>query len=465
MNRMIQKFSARLATQDRAAMLNTAQTLWRIVSAPLSVTITAVHLSPATQGYFYIFFNVLALQSVLEAGVGFNLLKHLSLNQGAITIHQGSLHIEGAERVDLLDRIAITNFWLMVVAVFLFSVILPAGLFFMESKGPAATAVDWHMPWMLLVLSNALSLLLQPFSTALEASGQRTYVYKMRFFITVVTSIASWGALIAGLGLYSLFFSGMTGVVLGLIFFAGRLRRSLTVIYDFRRVSLAALRRFWGEQWRITTTWTLGYFYWNALPLVFFKALGPVAAGQYGMTSAMLSAISQVASAPYNARIAQFGAWIGNGRKAMAIGEFEHTVRRSAGMYVAGVLSLAGCWWLFPSFPPFTRLLEPAAYAALAAYAFLNFLIPAWATFSRLCRNEPFLYFSLATNIVFPVFIALVGYASRSVTVTLLCLLTLQFVFLPWARHIYRVDASWAKSSHRHEPSALGVSGSCEIKQ
>lgn len=441
-----QKLAARLAQADRAATLNTAQTLWRVASAPLSLTITATHLNPATQGYFYIFFNILALQSVLEAGVGFNQLKHLSLTQSAISVSQGSLHIDAMAKSDLLDRMSIANFWLVLVVAFLFSAILPAGLIFMQSSDHAAAAVDWRTPWVLLVFSNALGLLLQPFSTVLEASGERTYVYKVRFFSAIACSIVSWSALIAGLELYSLFLSGVTGCVLGLIFFAGRMRRSLVLVYDFRRVSLAALRRFWGEQWRITTTWTLGYFYWNALPLMFFKVLGPVVAGQYGMTSSVLTSIGQIASASYSARVAQFGAWIGSGRKAEALDVFEHVVRISAGMYVAGVLGLAGCWWLFPSFPPFTRLLDPVDYAVLAVYSFLTFLITAWATFSRLCRNEPFLYFSLATNIVFPAVIALVGYLSLSVTFTLSFLLLLQFVFLPWARHIYRVDASWAKS-------------------
>ena len=411
-------------------------TIWRVISGPVSILLISIYTSQENQGYYYVFFNLLAAQQLFEAGIGFGLLRILSKNQKDIYILDNNLDIKGDDKNNILNYLSIAVFWFITVSVIVLIIILPSGYKFLSNSSNTSNT-EWVMPWILFGISNAILIALSPISMILEGGGERDHVYKSRFIISIIGTISTWFSLYIGAQLYSLSISNLMVVLCSLYYYIPPIYKSISKIYSVKNIRLDSLKIFIKDQWRISTVWSTGYFAWNILPIIIFRLSGATVAGQFGMTNGVLTTISQFASTSINTKASYFGAEISNGHFIHAKRIFEQGIKLSCTLFVMGIISLICLWVIIPELSVFKRMLPISDFLILAIYVFLIMLTTSMGLFGRMLHNEPFFKFALSSNLLIPLVVITTGYFFIDFRTTLIFLVFTQLILIFWARLIY----------------------------
>ena len=112
----------------------------RILIGPITLLVISKELSVDEMFFYFSFFNLIALQQLAEAGVGFVLKQYIS--------HDFSLNDNGEWSQSSREKIrSLFNFsiiWFLVVALFILIFIGLGGLiFYSDYTGD----IDWKKPW------------------------------------------------------------------------------------------------------------------------------------------------------------------------------------------------------------------------------------------------------------------------------------------------------------------------------
>ncbi|WP_154662510.1 oligosaccharide flippase family protein [Solimonas flava] len=420
---------------DGAAAFNLLQTAWRIMAAPITLILVTQFLGADEQGYYYVFANVLALQVLLEAGVGFVFLRTVSTNARHIKIVSGNIIIEKSVEGTLGPYIAFAGHWFLGIATIVSLVTIPAGLLIFETR--TASDVSWRLPWLLVAVCNCLPLAIQPFILLSEAVVSRSRTYRARFISALLGTLITWVLLAFNFGLYSLAASALVSFLVLMILIVIPLRKVHSLLYDRSRLNWRVFREFWSDQWRISLTWITGFLYWNSAPIIVFKLFGPAIAGHYGASLSMLNSLQQLSSSALNSRTAVLASRMGHGEVREARREFSVGLAFSLVIFSVALIALAAFVGgnFFPSLTD--RLLPLPMILLLGGFYFFNILFAALALFARLRYNEPFLYFSLASNLLLPAGVFISAATTHILEISIISQVCIQLILLPWAVKIY----------------------------
>ena len=282
---------------DRAVFYGISMRVWTAIAGPISVLIIAAYFSPETQGFYYTFASIIALQIFIELGLGVVILHFASHEwaqleltaDGRITGDIGAL-----SRLQSVASIAIK--WFGIGGGLLAVGLMIAGnLFF--SHGPGY-AITWEAPWYALSLITGINILLTPLWSLLEGCNQITKLYGFRLVQGIVTVLISWVAILSGAELWTASISAGAGILVASIF----IRRRYWLFFRsllFHKIAGSRIR--WRAdmlpmQWRIAVSWMSGYFSFSLFTPVLFKFHGPVIAGQMGMTWSLVGMLGFAAA-------------------------------------------------------------------------------------------------------------------------------------------------------------------------
>lgn len=199
--------------------------------------------------------------------------------------------------------------WFIVVGV-LFGLgigVLGSWLFFRETDGGG-----WFLPWCGLVFFASASLALSPYIAIMEGCQQVLAVHRVGFYRAVTGSIAVWGAMLSGVGLWALVAATFVQVAWELYLIGGSYR----LFFASLRAVPAKLdwqSEVWPLQWRIGAQSIAGFFAFYLFTPVMFAFHGAEVAGQMGMSWNILSNIQQAAFAWIRTRAPFYGELIARG--------------------------------------------------------------------------------------------------------------------------------------------------------
>lgn len=397
---LLQPLLDRLAI-DRAVVFGVSAKLWQATASLITIAVIAVYYTPQAQGYYYTFLTLMALQVFAELGLGNVVVNFASHEWAKLRLGEGK-RITGSQealgRLISLGRFAFR--WYFVAGTAVFLVVGTVGWLFFASSPD--TAIRWELPWVLFCLLIAVRLWGIPFIALLEGCNQVCDVYLCRLIDAGVTSVTLWLCIVLHFGLFAVCLSTLAGVFWCAVFLFCRYRRFFGQFLRRPRVGIGWRTEILPMQWRIALSFLGGYFTFYLFTPLTFKFEGPAAAGRMGMTFAVASGLSTVASMWIYTRVPRFGVMIA-GRQFQELDQlFRRLLFVSTALLFAGALSiwsLACVLYVKNSFLSM-RVLPPLPMGMLLLAALFMQVSLCQAAYLRAHKKEPFLTLSVVQGVL-----------------------------------------------------------------
>ncbi len=375
---------------------------WQILAGPITLVLISLHFPPEMQGWFYIFAEMLALQSLVE----------MSLNQIIINIasHEWSRLEKAPDGTiqgdpDAQSRlISLGRFfakWYLSVAGLYFLVIGIGGGIWMASND-STSEITWIGPWIVVTGCTAISLWATPIYAILDGCNQVIATNRFRVIQGILGNLAVWLCIPLGAGLWT------TAAIAG-----AKLAGDLYPLFGPYRRFFAAFfqpatgpKVSWAKeiaplQWRLALQTGSTALAMSSLTLVLFEYHGETVAGRMGMTWSALKSLQWGAMAWVSTRTPKFGILISQQNYDALDRMFYRVVLISWIILACGGIAawslVAGLtWW---GHPLADRLLHLDSLALLIVCVVLNHLPLTLSLYARAHKREPFVWLMVSTNL------------------------------------------------------------------
>ena len=415
---------------------------WGIVAGAVMVFAIPMTLSPQLQGYYFTFSSLLGLQIFFELGLNQVVVQLVSHEMASLSWGpKGTLDGNRAHVDRIKSIVSVLRRWYAWAAVMFLVVTIIAGATLFERTGPLPTQ-EWAGPWSLLVVVAAVNLYYSPMLAVVEGCGAVGQVARLRFVQSALGYGMTWLALFAGAGLWAL---PLIAGAAGLCTFIW-LRADSHLIRNFDTTERIAPERSmnWRRevlpfQWRIALSWVSGYLLFQLFTPLAFVHLGPVVAGQLGITLAIFGAVQSVGVSWINARLPTLTAFASRGERKPLNAAFDAVLARAltftslgCATVVLGALVMSEL-----SVAQLSRLADLPTLACMALTTAANTAIYGAASYMRAHREEPMLPISLTTGALTLVCVYFASRHSALATMLTQALVTLG-VSLPWTLFLFR---------------------------
>ena len=394
--RYIMVFKSSITKEVLYTFINLA---WRIISGPLTLIFIPLFLTPQIQGYWYTFGSLAAL-SVL-ADLGFTtIVSQFSAHEFAFLKFGNSELLEGEE--DRLKRLGsllrFVSKWAGSVCLVAFPVILTTGFLMFSSKNDGN---GWIIPWILYILSSALSFITGVSLSFYEGCNQIGPIQKNRLISSIITTFSTWVMLYLGFGLFTLSITALIGSLLNAGLLYWRFNKSLLQLLRIsKNVTHNWRHEFLDLIWRYAISWSSGYFIFQIYTPLMFQFHGPVYAGKVGISMSLCNAIYSIANVwvytatPKINMSASKKDWVGLDRLALKnIGMSAVTFTLGAGFLLAILVVFKQSWTFLD------RFLGTLPIAMLLVSWLLQTFVNGLAIYLRAHKKEPFVMPSLISAI------------------------------------------------------------------
>lgn len=283
--------------------------IWNLFGYLITFFFVATYLSQIDQGYYYTLNSLIALQVFFELGFSYVIVQKSS--------HLYSLWASKEKHTDECKEFAdIASFfyyiiqWFSASSVLLVCVLLTLGELFFK-KNPEATGESLHIMWFLLVVLTSLNLILTAILSFFEGYGKAMLIYKIKLFQNISSQFILWTSIFWGFGIYSIVFSNLTLLMVGLAIVMAVLRRDIFTLLK-KRVNRF---RYWFKnlfryQSKVALSWISGYLQFQLLVPVIFHYLGAVDAGKMGNTFSIVSGITALSLAVIQSKSWEYSALV-----------------------------------------------------------------------------------------------------------------------------------------------------------
>ncbi len=414
--------------------------LWTIVAGIITMIVIPRYLTGESQGYYYTFLSIVALQILFDLGLSQTVAQVSSHEFAHVDLDQMN-NAEFGVRIGKLAymKAAITRWYRWVGCVFVVIVILLGAVYF--SLFGAKGDVQWLGPWIALVVTTGINLTLSPRLALVEGAGWTGAVATVR----LVQSICGYGLLVislaAGGGLWSVAAVPLAANVCSFVWLRWR-RNPYRAIPDYTldvHDHVPWRAEILGLQWRVAIAWLGGYFASQIIVPVVFAQQGAVEAGKVGLGLQIFSAVQALGMSWISARVPLFGHLISRGDRAALKTQFVRAAISATaasavvGIAVVAVLDLARDNGFFLA----DRIPSGFAVGMLAGIAILGTMIYALAAYMRAHKEEPLVLSSLVIGSMTFAGALLGGQISTDAVIAAYACVTL-FLNLPWTVIIFR---------------------------
>jgi O-antigen/teichoic acid export membrane protein len=387
---------------DRAVVFVALAKVWALGAGPVTALLIATHFTPETQGYYYTFGTILALQVFVELGLGTVLVQFASHEWSRLRLDPSG-HIVGDEEAlsRLISIARVGTKWYQVGGIIVTVGLSLGGYLFFS--GSSSYGVSWLWPWLCLCVLAGINICLVPVWSLLEGCNQVSQLFAFRFIQGACSSVSVWVAILLGADLWAAPVTLMVGLICAAIFFVSRYRRFIAALIWSRPLGQCInwYQEMLPMQWRVALSWVSGYLFFSIFTPVLFKYHGPVVAGQMGMTWSLLGAM-QIASAWIAPRAPKFGILIAQKKYE----ELEHLFWRITKIVIAISIFVAICVWLFiyvlyeSGCQLATRLLPPFPTALFIMAQMLTTISLPFSTYMRAQKTEPIVHLSVIAAVL-----------------------------------------------------------------
>lgn len=359
-----------------------------------TILCVALFLSPEGQGYYYTFFSLIALQIIAELGINITVVQFASHEYSRLRWDGAILTGDPSALARLRSLLGFLIAWFTVAAVVFVIVALPLGLLILSPNGIDPGDFDVRNPWIILTFLCAIAL---PVSAALslaEGLGLLVSVSQVRLMQAIASAISTWSSLWTGFHLYAICIGYGIGLIVAITWITRRLSACLILLLHTTGSSdLNWAKDLWPFQWRIAVSSISGYVVYQLPNPLLMVWHGPAAAGQFGMSMQIFTAINNGALAWISTSVPLFGQLVAQCRKAELNRIFRLRFAQSTFVLVIALFVLAVLYWaLAPLGFAYLkqRLVSPALLSIFALLCAANHLIFAQLAYLRAHKKENF---------------------------------------------------------------------------
>jgi len=387
---------------DRAVAYGVMTRVWSLASAPVSLLMIASYFTRELQGYYYTFRSLLALQVFIELGLGQVILQFASHEWSKLRLDERGEIVGDPDAVSRLVSLGRFAFKWYAVGGAVMAVGLGLGGFVFFSRSPQV-GVQWPAPWFALCLLTGLDMCAVSLCSLLQGCNQVAQVYGFQLVQGVLRSLTTWLAIVLGAGLRTVPAAVFVGLAWAGGFLYGRYRRFFhTFLTPFRGPSISWRAEMLPFQWRIALSWLSGYFCFSLFTPALFKFRGPIAAGQMGMTWALVGALSAICATWIYAKAPRFGMLVAKKDCAALDRLVLRTGAATFGVACVGAVVIEGAVYLLNvlDFRLAARLLPPLPTGLFLLATVLMQVSASQSAYLRAHKREPFLSVSVISGLL-----------------------------------------------------------------
>jgi O-antigen/teichoic acid export membrane protein len=440
---------------NQAVFFGLLAKIWNLCTGPVTALLIVAKFSPEVQGYYYTFGTILALQVFVEMGLGVVVQQFASHEWSHLNLDKEGRIVGAGDALSRLVSIANVAFkWYAVGAIAITLGLSVGGYIFFASSPQVYVA--WSAPWFFLALLTGINVLLVPVWSFLEGCNQVTNLYTYRFVQGMITSICVWVAILLGAELWAATVLSVVTLLCALVF----LKRKYFIFFKtllFTRPSgprISWRAHMLPMQWRIALSWISGYFVFSLFTPVLFKFSGPVVAGQFGMTWAVVGLVGTISGSWLSPRVPQLAMLIAQKK----YNELDCLFWKLMKIVISVNIIIALLIWLSIYFlntlnhPVATRfafrLLAPLPTGLLLAAQVLIYSAVPFSLYMRAHKEEPIMYLAVLAAIMIGLSTVILGkyYSATGMAFGYLVvnMIIMPFVFLIW----HRRRIQWHKDSN-----------------
>jgi hypothetical protein len=379
---------------DKSIAYSLVKGLWVGFSNLGTIYLITKLFTPISQGYYYTFYSLIALQVFVEMGLNFAVAQFVSHEVAHLTIGENGV-VSGNEQAKkrLQSVIKFSFYWFGVGAVILSIGLIPIGYILFSNQ--ADIEINLMALWTILVVINSMNLLIIAATTIIEGAGGVLEIIGMKFHQSIISTLALWIFIILDFGLYSIIVSSTISFVFGVLWIFSKKRIFFIDIYKFRS-KLEGIN--WKSeilpfQWKIAASWISGYFIFQFFTPLLFKESGPVIAGQFGATMQLFSIINGGAIIWISTKMPLFGKLIAKKQIIELDSIFFKSLKQSIAILIIGLV-IGGIMYIFLYYRDMVfikKLLPYDALLILSITSIINHIVFSMAYYLRAHKEEPFL--------------------------------------------------------------------------
>ena len=386
---------------DRAIAYAVLAKAWLLFSGPITLYLISLSLTPETQGYYYTFLSLVALQVFIELGFYVVITQfashewaHLSFDEtGFIVGDPASL-----SRLISLGRLVFK--WYAVASIVFIVVVGAIGYFFLSGKPDIN--ISWKTTWFIFIFLSGFQLWILPFLSLLEGCGQVANIYKFRLIQAVISACVMWTILFLDGGLWIAVASVGSGLFVNITFFLFKYRNFFKTLFIVSPTNEIIWKtEIWPMQWRLAIGGIVGYFTFSAYIPIMFHFHGPVVAGKMGMTWQVVGVMGPLAMAWISTKVPLWGMLIAQKKYS----ELDQSFYRASSISLAVITLGALVIWLivyglnYIQHPISERMLSPLATAVFLLGFIALQVLQCLSSYLRAHKKEPFLPISIGSGL------------------------------------------------------------------
>ncbi len=376
-----------------------------LVAQPITILLISKYFTPAEQGYYYTFANILSISILLELGLGVILMQFASHEYAYLSWSDGGTLTGNPESLSRLLSIMRKGLkWYGFLSVALLIILIPVGLYFFGSNSESGK-VNYALPWLFLVVFSTLNLFLYPVVNIIEGCGKVVELQKMRLYQALLGALSIWLVIVSKGNLLAASMVAVSNFAVSIAWiymnFKGLIRQVLMTTGSSLLTQVAWRREVLPMQWRIALSSISGYMLSQLFNPLLFRYQSPAVAGQMGMSLSISSVALTFSVAWISTKFPMYGVLI----QKRQFNELDAISLKSTiqALIICIAMSVALLCIIFFIKRYFViigdRLLSLPAIAAILFSNITTLLVISMAGYLRAHRVEPLLIMSLTSGI------------------------------------------------------------------
>jgi hypothetical protein len=397
----LRRFARRLEF-DRAVFYALAARAWQTLAGPVTVILIATRFTPEMQGHYYAFGSLLAIQSLFELSLNVVLLNAAGHEWPFLRLDErGRVAGEDHAANRLAGLLRFGTRWYAAAALLGLVVIGGTGHVLFATRG---LSLSGHFAWTATVVASSVMLALLPRIAILQGCHQVLAVNRNAVIQAISGTLAVWGCIVAGLGLWAVAASWIARLVWELRLVIGRYGTFFDSLQRRKVPHVRWAAEIWPLQWRLALQAIAAAAMTSSFVLALYVARPPalreVEAGRMGMTLSVLNMLLWSGLAWFQTRIPVLAGY--SRRKART--EYDRLFRRVAAATSVVVIGGAVAFWCVIAgmdalgVSLAERFLEPLPLALLAAAIATQHFLNCLTIYARTRQREPFLVANVTLN-------------------------------------------------------------------
>lgn len=401
----------------------------RVLSGPLSLVVLSSNFSSEQLSFYYTFFSLIAMQQLLEMGIGFTIKQAIAHAYSAIshtTVKNYNRNIQNYFTFSLL--------WFVGIALFIILIGLLGVIFFSDYVGN----IEWYKPWICLIAATSIFILFNPLQLLLEGCQYQIELNKAKIFSSIASITSLIFSIISGLELYSIAVSAIFGNLTMYICLYVPLKKLYIELDGFVNLMLPVKDVFDDLKnmlAKISFVWILGYFFWNSFNLIAFKFVDLVTAGKLALTLAIVRSCFNVSESLVSSQVTLYSNYIAINEEWKSRKIFYKSLTMVVTLFLLAFILIFSIKKIAPDFQIFDKVLDDYNVFLIFTYFLVINIINCLANYCRCFKKEPFFYLSTAMNIIIPLLFFLQVFYWNNISFLLLNI-TILF-FLIWSFRIF----------------------------